>query len=386
MPWKETDVRRERIAFVVEASSGEVPMADLCRRYGISRKTGYKWLARSREVGCLAELEERSRRPHRSPGKTPEWIEARVEALRALEGWGGRKIARCLAGEGIHLARSTVDRILKRRGLIEPTARHRPALGRFERARPNELSQMDFKGWYPLPRGGRCYPLSVLDDHSRYVQGLYALRSEHGQPVQECLVATFERYGVPQAILCDHGQPWWATSNGHGLTRLSVFLLRQGITLIYGGIGHPQTQGKVERFHRTLHQALRHQEVPQTLPGFQRAFDRFRTRYNELRPHEALDDQPPATRYRPSRRAYDPDPAPWQYPEGAEIRHVRGQGCIRIDGRRWFVCHALAGRRVCCQRFGQRVLVTYRHMHVREIDLERGRTTAVVRPLNWPNV
>lgn len=380
MPWKETDVQRERVRFVVEAEAGLASMSGLCRRYGISRKTGYKWLARYRAVGHLVELVEESRRPHRSPQKTPEWLEQRVEQLREATGWGGRKISRVLAREGLHLARSTVDQILKRRGLVRPAERHRPAVERFERSHPNELVQMDFKGQYPVREGGFCYPLSVLDDHSRFALGLFALRSQHGDKVQRCLVSCFERYGVPEAMLMDHGNPWWGTTNGHGLTRLSVFLIRQGIRLHYSGIGHPQTQGKVERFHRSLGERLHWQGAPDTLQGFHEALESFRLEYNQIRPHEALADEVPETRYRPSRKPYNSTPPPWVYPEGAELQRVRDNGCLHLERRYWFVCHALNGRWVQCQRFGRRILVTYRHMHVREIDLEAGRTTPVVRP------
>lgn len=381
MPWKETDVGQERVGFVVAALGRREPISALCRRYGVSRKTGYKWLRRYREVGDLALLEERSRRPHSSPRQTPAWLEERVLAIRALEGWGGRKIAYQLGREGIEIARSTVDRILKRRGVVRPRRPgSQPAPQRFERAQPNELSQMDFKGFYPLRDGGRCHPLTILDDHSRFAQGLYALPSEQGAAVRQCLIRSWERYGVPVALLCDHGQPWWGTSNGHGLTRLSVFVIRQGVELIYGRVGHPQTQGKVERFHRSLHQALDQRGLPKTLSGFQAALDEFRQRYNEQRPHEALGDRPPAELYRTSRKSYDPVPPAWEYPQGAEIRTVRGNGCLHLDGRDWFVCQALAGRRVRCQRFEAKILVTYRHMYVREIDQGAGRTTAVVRP------
>ena len=144
MPWKETDVDRERISFVVEALKQREPISVLCRRYGISRKTGYKWLKRSQEVENLAQLRERSRRPHRSPRRTPERIEQWVERIRLCTGWGGRKISRVLAREGVHLARSTVDQILKRRGLIGEVERHRPAVNRFEPARSNALGEMVF--------------------------------------------------------------------------------------------------------------------------------------------------------------------------------------------------------------------------------------------------
>lgn len=380
MPWKETDVDRERISFVVEALRHKEPLSGLCRRYGISRKTGYKWLGRYRQVGSLADLRELSRRPHRSPHRTPERIELWVERIRLATGWGGRKISLVLAREGIHLARSTVDQILKRRGLVGRVKRHRPALTRFERSRPNELVQMDFKGQYPLANGGLCYPLSVLDDHSRFVLGLYALGSQHGQKVRRCLISCFKSYGVPEAMLMDHGNPWWGTTNGHGLTQLSVFLIRQGIQLHYGGIGHPQTQGKVERFHRSLGRTIRYRGVPSTVGRFQEMLEGIRYEYNEIRPHEALDDQVPRSRYQPSRRPYDPKPRPWEYPLGAEVERVCDNGCLHLGGRYWFVCHALSGRRVRCQRFGHRILVTYRHMHVREIDLGAGRTTPVVRP------
>ena len=211
MPWKESDVRSERIRFVVEALSGCEGMSSLCRRYGISRPTGYKWLRRYREVGSLSELEEHSRRPQHSPSRTPEWIEDRVEALRHRHGWGGRKLSRLLVDEGIPLARSTVDRILKRRGLVESSTAHRPAVTRFERARPNDLWQMDFKGPYPVGPASQCHPLSILDDHSRYVVNLKALRSQQGQGVRGALLETWERYGVPRAMLMDHGSPWWAS-------------------------------------------------------------------------------------------------------------------------------------------------------------------------------
>ena len=381
MPWKETDVMEQRRCFVVEALGGSESISGLCRRYGVSRKTGYKWLQRYRALGDLSLLAEQSRCPRASPRRTPDWLEERVLEIRAWEGWGGRKIAYQLRQEGISLARSTVDRILKRRGAVRPRrAESQPALQRFERAEPNQLSQMDFKGPYRLADGRRCHPLSILDDHSRFAQGLYALPSEHGQPVRECLIESWQRYGVPQALLCDHGQPWWGTSNGHGLTRLSVFVIRQGVDLIYGRVCHPQTQGKVERFHRSLHQALSQRRLPTTLAGFQAALDEFRRRYNEQRSHEALDDRPPATAYRPSQKPYDPDPPIWSYPEGADVRTVRGNGCLSLDGRDWFVCHALEGRRVHCQRFEDKILVTYRQMHVRVIDPGAGRTTPVVRP------
>ncbi len=381
MPWQECDVRSERIRFVARALEAGVHMSALCREFGISRQTGYKWRRRYLEVGSFQQLGELSRRPHHSPHRTPEWVEARVEALREATGWGGKKLGVLLAEEGISIAASTVDRILRRRGLVRTGERHRPAPRRFCRERPNELWQMDFKGQSRLESGGWCYPLSILDDHSRFAIGLRALPCPEGQRVQRSLVRCFERYGVPEAMLVDHGTPWWSNTNGHGLTRLGVFLLQQNVRLLYSGYGHPQTQGKVERFHRTLDEALEWQGRPQSLAGYGRAFQHFRQTYNERRPHEALALNVPAHRYRPSSRAYQPQPAAWEYPEGAEVHTLNSQGSLELPGTRLFVCHALAGEPVWCQRFQDRMLITYRHMHIREIDLATGRTTAVVRPV-----
>jgi transposase InsO family protein len=250
MPWNEVDVQEQRMCFVMRAFSRKECLAALCREFGISRPTGYLWLRRYEQARSLRALRERSRRPQRSPRKTGEAQEQRVVALRQETGWGAKKLRVLLAEEQIALPVRTIHRILDRRGLVakEP---HGPAPERFERTAPNELWQMDSKGKYPLA-DGECHPLVILDDHSRFLVGLYALRSLTADLANESLLNSFRRYGVPRAMLMDHGSLWWATANGWGLTWLSVRLIEQGIRLIYGRIGHPQTQGKVERFHRTL--------------------------------------------------------------------------------------------------------------------------------------
>ena len=381
MPWQETDAMSQRIEFVVRAQQPGVNFSALCRTFGVSRTTGYKWVERAAAPGGLAALAEQSRRPHGCPHQTPPAIEARVVALRGRFPWGGRKLHVLLARDGLPVAPATIDRILKRHGLTARPRRHPPATRRFERATPNALWQMDFKGEYRLAAGGRCYPLSILDDHSRYVVGLHALPGPRLEPTWRSLVRTFETHGVPDAMLMDHGVPWWSTTNGHGLTRLAVFLIRQGIQLHYSGIGHPQTQGKVERFHRTLKHTLWHRGVPDTLGAFADALEQVRVEYNTVRPHEALDLAVPASRYQPSARAYQPTPPAWEYPAGADVRRLNGAGCLEYQGRRYFVCEALASERVQCERFADRVLVRFRHMYIREINLDTGRTTAVVRPV-----
>jgi transposase InsO family protein len=379
MSWQEVDVRSQRIRFVVEAVQGRWSMTELCRRYGISRETGHKWVRRYRQVGNLAELDALSRRPHESPSKTSEEIEQRVVDLRTAYGWAGKKLSRMLGEEGIKVAPATVDRIIRRRGLTHERKAHYPATQRFERPHPNDLWQMDFKGHYRVQEGV-CHPLSLIDDHSRFALGLTPLASQHGALVRQSLISSFEEYGVPEAILTDRGNPWFGTTNGKGLTQLSVFLICQGIKIIYCGVGHPQTQGKVERFHRSLDERLRQWKVPPRFAAYRAAFDRFRQEYNEKRPHEALGLDRPADHYQPSRRAYDPDPPPWEYPPGSEVRRLNSGGCLEIDGFKLFVSHALAGHDVRCERYDQRMLVSFRHMLIRDIDLDTGSSLAVVKP------
>jgi transposase InsO family protein len=283
-----------------------------------------------------------------------------------------------LAAEGVTVSVATIDRIIRREGLVDPQESHPPAVKRFERAAPNELWQMDFKGQYPLQPDGECFPLTVLDDHSRYAVGLFPLRGTDGAPVQRALTRCFEEYGVPDSLLIDHGTPWWCHPNRHGLTRVAVFLIKQGITLCYSGIRHPQTQGKVERFHRSLHRRLRQWGIPRTWPDFARALRRFRAEYNDVRPHEACGLEPPARHYTRSPRPFHVTPPPWTYPGSAAVLRVDRTGSIWFERRRYFVCEALVDEWVGCQPFDHHLLVTYRHMHVREIDLRSGRSTAIV--------
>jgi transposase InsO family protein len=381
MPWKETDVSEQRVKFVVRAASGKENMSQLCREFGISRPTGYRWRRRFEQSRSITGVVERSRRPAHSPSRTESSQEEGVEKLRQQYGWGAKKIEVLLREQGMPLTVTTINRILKRRGWVGKKDSHAPALKRFERSGPNELWQMDGKGKY-RSNDGTCYPLSILDDHSRYAVGLYGLVAFTAEQVYPCLIRTFERYGMPEAMLMDHGTVWWGTSNGYGLTWLSVRLIEQGIALYYGRIGHPQTQGKVERFHRTLDQAIRHRGKPQWMTEWPGVLEEFEHIYNEQRPHEALGMRRPVERYRASSRAYQAEPREWEYPSGSIVQQLDPAGCLYWEGQNWFVCEALAGRRVRVESIEQLLLVSYRHMYVREIDRQQ-RTT---RPLVLPRV
>jgi transposase InsO family protein len=386
MPWLETNVRDQRIQFVMTVRRGDVTVTAACRAFGISRNTGYKWLGREAAAGSAAVLHDRSRQPHHSPRRTDPRLTQRIGRLRQTFGWGGDKLAVLLAAEGTSVAPRTIDRIIQREGWTRADAAPAPALKRFARSAPNELWQMDAKGAYPLAAGGRCHPLSIVDDHSRFAVSLTALPALQTALVRATLTRSFERYGVPTAMLMDHGAPWWSSSGPSGLTALGVFLLKQGIQLMFGAVRHPQTQGKVERFHRTLGEHLRWSGVPDTLEGFRRAFGRFCDEYNQVRPHEALGLEPPARHFRPSPRTYQARPKPWVYPAGLAIRRVTPVGQINFGGRCYFVSEALHGDDVACLPYENRFLVVYRHMYVRELHPRTGHSVSLMQPVDrpWP--
>jgi transposase InsO family protein len=372
MPWKETAMQDERLRFMVAALRPGASLSGLCREFGISRPTGRKWRARAQTASSLsAAVTSHSTRPHQSPRQTPPAVVDAIVALRQQYGWAGAKLQPLLRAQGYAVAVATIDRVIRRAGLIAPVA-HRPARQRFEQPAPNALWQMDFKGAYPYAPGVACHALAILDDHSRFAVALAALPSIRTAGVRETLQTALTTYGLPDALLIDHGAPWWHRSTPHGLTPLSVWLLAQGIALRRSGVRHPQTQGKVERFHRTLGQYLRHRGVPTDTAGFAAAFAQFRTDYNEIRPHAALGYQPPATRYTPSGRPYCDPPPPWTYPVDMHIVTVDRHGRITVGGRAYFVSDALIDHVVGYQDFPDRLLVAFRHLYVREIRLDTG--------------
>jgi transposase InsO family protein len=337
------------LEFVRLLRGGGVCFSELCRRFGINRDTGYRVLGRYDGLG-EAGLADGSRRPHRSPLRCSDAVEDAVVRLRdAHPSWGGRKLARRLSDLGVDdvPAASTITAILRRHGRLDAAVgpRHRP-LQRFERAAPNELWQMDFKGHFALERG-RCHPLTVLDDHCRYALALRACGDEQDTTVRGHLVALFRRYGLPEAILADNGPPWGSAGSVRSRqTALGVWLLQLGVRLCHGRPGHPQTQGKEERFHRTLDVELLQHNRFADLAVCQAAFDRWRRVYNEERPHEALGLAVPASRYQASPRAFPerlPEPI---YDEGDLLRRVRHDGYISFQGATYWLSQAYAGHLV----------------------------------------
>jgi len=348
MPWRDLSVVSQRIEFVRLAQVPGANKRELCRRFGISRDKGYKWLRRYAAEG-QSGLADRTRRPQTSPERTPAAIEAEILRVRAAHNgaWGGRKIAAALrrAGATAVPAPSTITAILRRHGQLEGRASEHPGpYQRFERAAPNELWQMDFKGHFALPQG-RCHPLTVLDDHSRYALGLEACADEQETSVRACLVPIFRRYGLPFAMIMDNGSPWGDSSGGR-YTVFTAWLIRLGIRICHGRPWHPQTRGKDERFHRSLKAEVLHGKSFRDLAHCQRAFDAWRLVYNHQRPHEALAMGVPGERYRLSPRPFPETLAPIEYAPGDLVRKADIVGQIGFKGYRWRVGKAFAGQRV----------------------------------------
>ena len=372
MPWEEVTKVSLREEFVKLASQPGISRRQLCRQFKVSPKTAYKWLRRYASEGSSG-LQDRSRRPHRSPRRSDPELEQAVLDWRAQSRncWGGRKIARLLQNQQVeHVpAPSTISNILRRHGLIDPqvAARHRP-WQRFEREGPNLLWQMDFKGDFPIGQR-RCYPLTVLDDHSRFALAVQACWDQRRATVERALRQIFQRYGLPAEMLMDNGSPWGKREE---LSGLAVWLMRLGIRITHGRCRHPQTQGKDERFHRTLKlEVLRHCQFL-TLPQCQREFDRFRDCYNLVRPHQAIGLEVPASRYQPSPVAFPDRLPPIEYPTDTIVRRVQAEGWFSFRGHDFRLSKALRGCPIALRVADsqeRRWQVFFCHQPIAQIDL-----------------
>jgi transposase InsO family protein len=351
MPWKEVSIMSQRLEFVTLATAENANIRHLCRCFGISSATAYKWLERFRSDGAKG-LEDHSRRPHHSPTRTAAEMEEIVTKLRHKHpAWGGRKLEQRLLdlGQAGVPSPSTITAILQRHQLLDPkeSAKHQ-ALLRFERAAPNELWQMDFKGEFKLPQG-RCYPLTILDDHSRFAVALQACARNTRNITQTTLIQVFRRYGLPDRITCDNGSPWGSRGRGY-YTGLGVWLMRLGVAVSHSRPHHPQTQGKDERFHRTLAAEVLRYQHGASLAQWQLYFDQWRVVYNTERPHEALSMAVPASRYQPSQRRYPEQLPVIEYGPADMVRKVRHYGHIKFEGREYHVGSAFYGLHVALRQ------------------------------------
>lgn len=352
MSWHK-DTMSHRLEFVSLAADPGVNFSQLCKRFGVSRRVGYKWCERFEQKGTLGLIDQ-SRRPHSSPQQIDEELEDQIESLWCKEPtWGPRKLQRFLARHsGLAIPSvSTFARVLRRRQLTDPkkSEQSRP-FQRFCRAFPNQLWQMDFKGYFSLLSGGVCHPLTVLDDCSRYNLGLQACGDQRAATVKARLQAIFECYGLPDQILCDNGSPWCG-SGRH--SHLSVWLLRLGIHMIHGRPHHPQTQGKDERFHRTLKEDLIARHDWRDLRHAQERFDQYRDVYNLDRPHDALNLDLPVEHYRVSERRFPAALPELAYDSNEIVRTVKSKGEITFQNAFFYVGEAFSGYNVALRPTAQ---------------------------------
>ena len=337
MGWSVETVMDQRAKFVHEACDGGYPISELCEEYGISRQTGYKWLKRYRRDG-LAGLGDRSRRPPSSPGRIPEALRERILDLRKRYGWGSRKVLKVLKKRSPKVelpARSTIGEMFIRAGLVK-RRRHRQTPGPHPGrpggtpTSPNELWTADFKGHFRTRDGTYCYPLTIADHASRFVLAIEALPSTRVALALPIFERTFRRYGLPDAIRTDNGIPF-ASIGLARMSDLSVYFMKLGIAIQLIEPGHPEQNGVHERMHRTLkHDCLRPPAA--NARAQQRAFNAFRGLFNDLRPHEALDDETPASRYEPSHRPYPSRIEVFEYPAHFEVRRVSRNNGVRWKG------------------------------------------------------
>jgi transposase InsO family protein len=353
MPWKETVAMKERYAFIARQSLGKFKVAELCRDFGVSRKTGYKWIDRFEAEGP-AGLADRSHAPHNTPHKTDPAIAREVIRVRQTHPtWGPLKVRAFLEMHDPGVAwpaPSTIGDLLTAANLTVPRKRKRrtPAGAPFGKCEhPNDVWTVDFKGWFRTRDGERCDPLTLQDAFSRYLLRCRALARTDGDHVWRVFDEAFREFGLPLRVRSDNGAPFASIAAG-GLSALAVKLIKAGITPERIAPGKPQQNGRHERFHLTLQQDTAAPPAGNRRAQ-QRAFDAFRTIYNNERPHEALKLTPPIRHYVPSPRRYDGHLREPEYPNHCQLRRVRLSGEIKWKGNMIFVSRVLHSETVACE-------------------------------------
>lgn len=370
MPWMEKRVEMLREEFIARCLEKNQTITALCEEYGISRKTGYKWIKRYFEVGSL---EDQSRKPHKSNSKTDDYVEKLIlEVRQEYPGWGARKIQIYLRHKGHDMpCERTVNNVLKRHGLISPAASQaRKPYKRFEREQNNELWQSDFKGDFLLADGKRCYPLTILDDHSRFALRIEPRLSQ--REIRESFIHTFNEYGLPQAILTDNG-PYFAGFK-KGYTQFERALMDQDVLPIHGRFRHPQTQGKIERFHRSMNNEVLQYRQFLDLADASKVLEHWKTVYNFERPHDALGGRCPAQLYTPSQRAYKEKVTPFEYNPHYRLYKINNWGFLRFSSFRVYISETFADTYVQLlpREEEDTVEVCYRNFVIARIDMSDG--------------
>lgn len=378
MPWGTTTVSELRTAFAHAVRTANRSVTQAAKDFNISRKTAYKWLAR---FDARESLQDHSRKPRTSPTRTDSDRERAVLGVRDQYGWGPRKIRAHLTRQG-HDApaiRTVADILRRHQRVARPTPPDdAPAAQRFERGQPNELWQLDFKGWIEIARV-RVSPLTILDDHSRFLLALRPCTDLTMNAAWTVLWDTFGDYGLPEQILCDNAFGTPGAPHSPGVSWFESRLIRLGIRTAHGRPYHPQTQGKVERLHGTLVREVYPRLDTTSLATFTAGLDRWRQAvYNPLRPHEAIGDQPPVTRWRPSPRRRPTVLPPVEYPPGSTLRRVGSNGLFEYRRARILAGQGLAGEPVRVEEKDECVVVSYTTKEIRRIPLAQLRNTGIM--------
>ncbi len=384
MPWKDRTVVSIREEFVLKALEPNTNLAALCREFGVSRKTGHKWIERYESGGVLA-LRNLSRRPRTSPlGVSPEVVVDLIAIRNAHPHWGARKLIWALQKSGARSVPSerTVNRILERAGLIVRRRLHpRPAPDTpkpdASAEKPNALWTADYKGWWRTGDQRRCEPLTVRDQFSRFVLAVHVCRSPRIEEALSVFERLFELYGLPERILTDNGTPFVAASSRFGLTRLSAWWLSLGIEHLRSRRGTPADNGGHERMHRDMALELEAISAP-TFEEQQRACDLWRADFNNCRPHEALGMKTPAQVYKPSATPFVGSKVELLYPERMSLRTVSGSGFIRVHGRMVPLTEALAGYTVAIDPRGPPHELWFAHRRIAFVTFEGPRPVVEV--------
>lgn len=370
MPWEDKTVEKLRKEFT-EAAKTSKNFSSLCREFGISRRTGYKWVERN-EQAC--SMSDRSHAPHHVPGRTSADIEQAILSVRAINPeWGAKTILKVLENNGdtnLPCIR-TANNILQRNGCISETeSQKRKEFLRFQKEHCNELWQIDFKGDFPLLDGTRCFPFDVIDDCSRYCLGIYPKSNTLG--VMQSMEQVFREYGLPNAILSDNGAQFAGFRGGY--TQFERWLMDLDVLPIHGRPFHPQTQGKIERFHRTMKNELLKRTAFIDLADANKHLNEWRVKYNEVRPHEALNMLCPADVYIPSSRKYPEKIKPYEYSGLYRILKVNYKGYLRFDSKVFYLSETMVGAELELRPSEDACAsLLYRNYKIAEIDLRNGQ-------------
>ncbi len=346
MAWETTNVMDQRKRFVLKALDPSSCMAELCREFGIPRKTGYKWVKRFQEGG-YGGLEDLSRRPRGSPSRTPAEVQLEILKLRLRhQTWGPKKLRELLKKQFQRVpAASTIANVLAEAGLVQRRRSRRPRTSssseRVTPEGPNDLWTVDFKGWWRTRDGKRCEPLTIRDDWSRFLLDIRAMETTRTSSVRPVFEEAFERYGLPAAIRSDNGSPFACTRSPARLTKLSAWWVALGIRLDVTDPGSPQQNGGHERMHKDLAAEIERRPAINVLEQ-QRFLNDWRESFNTERPHEAINMKTPVELYTPSRHAYTGEALEIVYPEHYGVRLVNSTGAIKLNCKQRFVSEALA--------------------------------------------